>query len=99
MSTNTKPENFRPPKNNPPDDTLIGMITFLGRRALDLQVASVYAHLKPWLEKISGSLLEVGCGAQPYRHLVKACCSYTGLDWEQAEAYFSYRQPHDLLQR
>jgi SAM-dependent methyltransferase len=41
----------------------------------------------------SGSLLEVGCGAQPYRHLIPQGCRYTGLDWEQAGANFDYFQP------
>ena len=58
-----------------------------------MQVASVLRHLELWLKKQSGTLLEVGCGAQPYRHLVPAACRYTGLDWEQAEANFNYHLP------
>ena len=58
-----------------------------------MQVSSVYRHLRPWLRERDGTLLEVGCGAQPYRHLVPTGCRYTGLDCEEAEAHFSYRLP------
>jgi predicted SAM-dependent methyltransferase len=58
-----------------------------------MQMASVYRHLRPWLNERSGTLLEVGCGAQPYRHLVPAACRYTGLDWKQAGEHFNYHLP------
>jgi len=79
--------------NNPPGDTVVGKGLFFLRSLLDLQVASVRRHLRPWLQERRGTLLEVGCGAQPYRYLVPADCHYTGLDWEGAEANFNYRLP------
>jgi SAM-dependent methyltransferase len=88
-----KNEELAPVSNNPPGDTIIGKLRFLMRTVLDMQVASVLQHLCPWLDERSGTLLEVGCGAQPYRHLVPATCRYTGLDWEQAEEHFNYRLP------
>jgi SAM-dependent methyltransferase len=93
MSVPGKKEGFTPVSNNPPGDTLAGKALCLLRSLLDLQVASVRRHLRPWLQGRSGTLLEVGCGAQPYRYLVPADCRYTGLDWEEAEANFSYRLP------
>lgn len=86
-------ENLQPIANNPPGHKLTGKARFFARTLLDMQVDSVYRHLRPWLTQRSGTLLEVGCGAQPYRHLVPAGCRYTGLDWEQAEDHFSYRLP------
>jgi len=86
-------EGMPPLSNMPPGDTLVGKLRFLMRSLLDMQVSSVQLHLRPWLKEQSGTLLEVGCGAQPYRHLVPAVCRYTGLDWEQAEANFNYRLP------
>ena len=59
----------------------------------DLQVASVLRHLRPWLAGLSGSVLDVGCGAQPYRHLVPPSCEYQGLVWEGAETHFNYNAP------
>jgi SAM-dependent methyltransferase len=86
-------EGFPPVFNSPPGDKISGKVRFFLRSLLDMQVASVYYHLRPWLNKRSGTLLEVGCGAQPYRHLVPADCRYTGLDWEEAEAHFNYQIP------
>jgi len=61
-------------KNNPPGNTIIGKLRFFMWTVLDMQVASVLRHLCPWLKERNGTLLEVGCGAQPYRHLVPATC-------------------------
>ena len=93
MKTQGRNEGLPPLSNMPPGDTVTGKLRFRIRSALDMQVASVLRHLRPWLNERRGSLLEVGCGAQPYRHLVPAACRYTGLDWEQAEANFKYRLP------
>src|SRR5450756_1413968 len=96
MTVPNQSEQFRPPPNDPPGDTLLGKLRFTGRTVADLQVSSVLQHLKPWLADIRGTVLEVGCGAQPYRHFVSAGCQYTGLDWEQAEEGFSYRTPDTI---
>ncbi|MFZ4856590.1 MAG: class I SAM-dependent methyltransferase [Desulfuromonadaceae bacterium] len=56
-------------------------------------MSSVYRDLRPWLQERSGTLLEVGCGAQPYRFLVPDGCLYTGLDADEAESHFDYRLP------
>ena len=93
MMNPKKSEALPPVSNNPPGHTFIGKLRFLIRSLLDLQVSSVYRHLRPWLKVRSGTLLEVGCGAQPYRHLVPTGCRYTGLDWEQAEEHFNYHLP------
>jgi SAM-dependent methyltransferase len=93
MSTKDRFEGLPPVANNPPGDSRMGKLLFFLRGVLDMQVASVCRHLRPWLAGLSGTLLEVGCGAQPYRHLVPSECIYTGLDWEQAEEHFAYRLP------
>jgi SAM-dependent methyltransferase len=93
MKTQDKNERLPPLSNVPPGETFTGKLRFLMRSIMDMQVASVLRHLEPWLKERSGTLLEVGCGAQPYRHLVPTACSYTGLDWEQAEAHFDYNLP------
>jgi SAM-dependent methyltransferase len=93
MNIQDKNEGLPPLSNMPPGETITGKLRFLVRSFLDMQVASVLHHLQPWLRERNGTLLEVGCGAQPYRHLVPAACHYTGLDWEQAEAHFDYHLP------
>lgn len=97
METNqTSPkrrERFPPPPNLPPADTWYGWGLFLARQWADLQVASVLQHLKPWLASRAGDLLEVGCGAQPYRHFVPDACTYCGLEWQGSEEHFGYKAP------
>ena len=96
MTTRDNQEGMPPLSNVPPGDTTAGKLRFLLRSFLDLQVASVLRHLSPWLQERAGTLLEVGCGAQPYRHMLAESCRYTGLDWEQAEAHFNYRLPDTI---
>jgi SAM-dependent methyltransferase len=86
-------DNFRPLSNKPPGTTLTGKLLFGFRIMGDLQIASVLRKLAPWLAMRTGTVLEIGCGAQPYRHLLPSTCVYTGLDWEKAEEHFSYRVP------
>lgn len=83
-------EKFPSPPNNPPGNSLKGRWLFLVRRLTDLQVASVLRFLKPWICQISGNVLEIGCGNQPYRHLIPSSCVYKGLDWEKAKDNFQY---------
>lgn len=71
----------------------VSKITAWLRPVLDLQVASVLRLLTPWLSTCQGELLEVGCGAQPYRHLVPEGCHYVGLDWVMSQEHFSYLTP------
>jgi SAM-dependent methyltransferase len=94
--THQDKEGFRPPANNPPGTTFTGKALFFMRSILDMQMGSVYLHLRPWLKERNGTLLEVGCGAQPYRHLLPASCRYTGLDWNEAESHFDYRLPDTI---
>jgi len=83
-------EKFPSPPNLPPGDTLLGKFLFLLRRIFDFQVATVLYYFAPKLSKLKGKTLEVGCGAQPYRHFVSKECEYQGLDWKGAKEHFQY---------
>jgi SAM-dependent methyltransferase len=93
MSTPLHNESFPPPSHNPPGTTLLSRLRYFARICADLQVVTGVRSLKPWLANCSGKILEVGCGAQPYRHLVPAACDYTGLDWEGSKEQFDYHVP------
>jgi SAM-dependent methyltransferase len=62
------------------------------RRFFDLQAGSLWRDLGPGLATVEGTLVDVGCGAQPYRGLLPARVSYIGLDTENA-ADFGYALP------
>lgn len=83
-------EAFPSPANLPPE---AGRVRAWLRPLLDLQVASVLRRLIPWLGQCRGHVLEVGCGAQPYRNLLPEGCRYAALDWEMAKEHFSYATP------
>ncbi len=90
-------ERLQPPPNSHNHNSYYSKLHFLVRVSADLQVASVLKSIKPWLASLSGSVLEVGCGDQPYRHLIsKSCSNYTGLDWEHATEHFSYKAPDTI---
>lgn len=86
-------ERFSSPPNLPPGKTWAGRGLFALRGMADLQVASVRRQLKPWLSMQAGSVLEIGCGAQPYRHFLGPSCTYQGLDWDGAQTHFGYHAP------
>jgi len=83
-------ENFPPRPNLPPGKTISSRLLYRLRPLLDLQVASVVRALTPWLAALKGNVLEVGCGSQPYRHLIPSRCAYLGLDWYLAQTAFGY---------
>jgi SAM-dependent methyltransferase len=60
------------------------------RRLVDLQAGSLWRDLRPALSGVTGTLVDVGCGAQPYRRLLPASAAYVGLDTRRAGADFGY---------
>ncbi len=85
-------ERWRPPHLAPPT-TAFGRITFVARRFLDLQFGSIWQDLSAELAPPYGAVLDVGCGAQPFRSLVGPGNRYLGIDIEQADQQFGYRVP------
>ena len=90
-------EDRRPPPNQSAGGTLAGALKVKVRQFLDLQVATVTADVHAWLAERSGTVLEVGCGDQPYRPFVPAGCAYTGLEWERARTDFAMQANPDTV--
>jgi SAM-dependent methyltransferase len=88
-------ERWRPPLFKAPTTAFARVIASL-RRFLDLQAGSIWRDLKAELAKPHGSVLDVGCGAQPYRPLVNANDKYVGIDIAAAKDYFGYEVPDTL---
>jgi SAM-dependent methyltransferase len=63
------------------------------RRFADLQASSIWNDLSCLLPVCQGSVLDVGCGAQPYRSLLPKEVSYSGIDTEDAGKRFGYSVP------
>jgi SAM-dependent methyltransferase len=86
-----------PSASNLPPAGLAGRLRYLLRILLDFRVSSVVRDLKPALAGAHGRVLEAGCGAQPYRHMLGKESSYTGLDWSGAPGEFRYQCPDAVL--
>jgi SAM-dependent methyltransferase len=85
-------ERWRPP-SFVPDSGARGRIRAAVRRLFDLQAGSLWRDLSEPLSRVRGTLLDVGCGAQPYRGLIPPGTTYIGLDTEQSARNFGYSMP------
>jgi SAM-dependent methyltransferase len=63
------------------------------RRFFDLQAGTIWRDLVEVLPTIRGTLVDVGCGAQPYRSLLPAAATYVGLDVAEGPTVFGYGEP------
>jgi ubiquinone/menaquinone biosynthesis C-methylase UbiE len=83
-------EGFKPISNTTPD-TLLNKLKFWARLVLDFQTNTVYRHLREFLPKMQGKVLDIGCGQSPYKHLLNSQkTQYCGLDIEEADQKFNY---------
>jgi SAM-dependent methyltransferase len=72
---------------------LLGRTAFSLRCAVDLQLATICRFLKPHLVQFRGDVLDVGCGAMPFRPLMPNHVRYTGIDVPQAVSFGMERDP------
>jgi len=63
------------------------------RRFFDIQAGSAWRDLSAILPTVEGTILDVGCGAQPFRSLVNPLATYQGIDTAEAKAHFGYEMP------
>lgn len=85
-------ESWRPPLFSASND-LVSRAAFFLRRACDLQTSSIWRDLSKELAGVKGTVVDVGCGAQPYRSLFPRNLTYIGIDTVDAKAHFGYSVP------
>lgn len=88
-------ENWRPPTFHP-SVSRTAKIKKMLVRFLDLQAGSIWRDLSPELPKIKGTVLDVGCGVQPYRNLFSSGIRYIGLDSSDAKSHFGFETPDTI---
>jgi SAM-dependent methyltransferase len=88
-------ESWRPPLHVSPDTGLHRTLAAV-RRLFDLQAASIWRDLAGELPDARGLVVDVGCGAQPYRPLLGPQARYLGLDTIDAKANFGYEIPDTI---
>ena len=85
-------ERWRPPLHRTPGTNLDRLFAAV-RRIFDLQAASIWRDLASELPRAQGIVVDVGCGAQPYRPLLGDGARYLGIDTVEAKANFGYEMP------
>jgi SAM-dependent methyltransferase len=75
---------------------VLGGLRFTLRSLVDLQLLTCLRFLAPRLARLSGALLDVGCGEMPFRSLLGPGLAYTGIDVPRADA-FGMRQNSDIV--
>jgi SAM-dependent methyltransferase len=90
-----KGDQWRPPALEPGRSRL-GRALATARRFFDLQAGSLWSDVAEEASAWSGKLVDVGCGAQPYRSLLPEGMQYVGLDIETAEESFGYATPDTI---
>lgn len=88
-------ERWRPPTLEPGGSGL-GRLTFAVRRFFDVQLGSIWNDVAGSVGAARGKVVDVGCGAQPFRSLLPADAKYVGLDIEAAGERFGYAVPDTL---
>jgi SAM-dependent methyltransferase len=85
-------ESWRPPPFKGVT-TPLARLEAAARRFLDLQAGSIWKDLVVLLPQSRGVVLDVGSGAQPYRHLLPRGATYKAIDYVGAEQHFGYSMP------
>ncbi|HYN81591.1 MAG TPA: class I SAM-dependent methyltransferase [Gemmatimonadaceae bacterium] len=66
------------------------------QRFVDLQYGSITNDLTHELRSAHGTVLDVGCGGQPFRSLLPTGVNYVGIDIVDARERFGYMQPDTI---
>jgi SAM-dependent methyltransferase len=88
----TQRDYWKPPPFSGQQSLSAGVVERV-RRFLDLQYASIYRDIEHLAQSMRGDVLDVGCGAQPYRQLLASQCRYVGIDSAGASLEFGPRSP------
>ncbi len=89
-------ERWPPPLFGRPATSRLSRSTAALRRFFDVQAGSLWRDLTGELARPHGTVLDVGCGAQPYRSLLHPADRYMGIDVAAAHTDFGYDAPDTL---
>lgn len=94
--TKRQKDSWSPPLFEGPATTTRATFTAALRRFFDVQGGSIWRDLEAELGRPRGTVLDVGCGAQPYRSLVHPDDRYIGIDIVAAKTDFGYDAPDTI---
>jgi SAM-dependent methyltransferase len=85
-------ENWKPPPLEAPRTAAQRWAASV-RRYFDLQTGSIWGDVSELVADVRGKVVDVGCGGQPYRSLLRSGVHYVGIDIADAGAQFGYDAP------
>ena len=88
-------EHFKPP-NYPPGGGALAHLRSRLLRFIDLQTSTIWRDLSEALPQAHGTVVDVGCGVQPYRHLFGDGVKYIAIDRAEAGQQFGFDAPDTL---
>ncbi len=88
-------ESWRP-QSHAFSNTAFGALAGSVRKFLDLQSGSIWRDVSAEVPAVRGTVLDVGCGAQPFRRLFHPSVRYTGIDTMDAKQHFDYEVPDTI---
>jgi SAM-dependent methyltransferase len=86
-----KPPVYRNNTNRPIDRLKEVLYSFF-----DLQYSTIHRDLSKHLPHVTGDVLDVGCGIQPYRKLFTSKVNYRGIDIKESNSQFGYQTPDTI---
>lgn len=89
-------EHWKPPVYRNNNQNLWDRIIVGGYAFFDFQYSTIHRDLSKQLPNVSGKVLDVGCGLQPYRHLFPKSAKYTGIDISESGDRFGYQTPDTI---
>jgi SAM-dependent methyltransferase len=91
----SRAEHWKPPRY----EVRHGLSAALRARVLrffDLQAGTIWADLARELPGVTGTVVDVGCGLQPYRPLFGPGVKYVGIDYADTRATFAIEAPDTI---
>ena len=92
---NEREEHFRPPRHRH-HGSWTTRLRARALRFLDLQANTIWTDLTEAAASASGTVVDVGCGLQPYRPLFSDRCRYVGIDNADVKSHFSLQAPDTI---
>lgn len=81
-------EHWKPPTYPVPKSKVDALRTRL-LRYVDLQAGTIWDDLAVELPRVTGTVVDVGCGVQPFRALFRPDVTYVGIDREETKSEFN----------
>jgi SAM-dependent methyltransferase len=92
----SREEHWKPPKYAGTHDGAVAAMRSRVLRFFDLQAGTIWADLAKELPSVTGTVVDVGCGLQPFRRLFGDGVKYIGIDYADTRDHFAVEAPDTI---